>query len=422
MWEDPGFEKQEVPSSVLFQKNKKLFMTSRERVLNTLNHKEPDKIPIDIGGMGSTGIMAIAYNKLKQELGFDENPTKMLDINQQLAIPGKEILDHFEADVISLESSYLQNDKQWKEWQLPDNSKVEIPSILMPKMLENEWVVMDGNRIKARMPKSCLYFESCNPPLEYAASEQDIQNHNWYYFSDEYFREIENKAKQLYEETDYAIMGGFGGNIIEEYQILKGYSNSMLDFVADPNFAEALIRKLSEVHLTNLEKYLQAVSKYIQIIQMGDDLGMQSGPQISLDLYQTYIKPAHKKIYKYVKNNSDLFVFLHSCGAIYDFIPDLIDAGVDILNPVQFTAANMDSSKLKKEFGDKITFWGGGVDTQKVLPFGTPEEVIEQVEEQIKILSPGGGFVFTPVHNIQANVPVDNIIALYETINKNRNY
>ncbi|MEE9437496.1 MAG: uroporphyrinogen decarboxylase family protein, partial [Saprospiraceae bacterium] len=143
---------------------------------------------------------------------------------------------------------------------------------------------------------------------------------------------------------------------------------------------------------------------------------------ISLDLYQTYIKPAHKKIYKYVKNNSDLFVFLHSCGAIYDFIPDLIDAGVDILNPVQFTAANMDSSKLKKEFGDKITFWGGGVDTQKVLPFGTPEEVIEQVEEQIKILSPGGGFVFTPVHNIQANVPVDNIIALYETINKNRNY
>ncbi len=397
-------------------------MKSRERVLTTLNHKEPDKIPIDIGGMGSTGIMAMAYNKLKKELGFDKSITKMLDITQQLAIPEKEILDYFEVDVISLESSYFQSDKEWKEWRLPDKSKVQIPAKLMPKRLKDEWVLMDGDRIKARMPKSCLYFENCNPPLEFAATEQDIQTHKWNYYTDEYFRELEDKAKQLYEETDYAIMGGFGGNIIEEYQVLRGYSNAMLDLVSDPNFAGALIGKITEVHLTNLEKYVQAVSKYIQIIQMGDDLGMQSGPQISLDLYQTYIKPAHKKIYKYVKNNSDLFVFLHSCGAIYDFIPGLIDAGVDILNPVQFTAANMDSVKLKMEFGDKITFWGGGADTQNILPFGTPDEVANQVKKQIKVFSPGGGFVFTPVHNIQANVPVDNIIALYDTIKKFRNY
>ena len=397
-------------------------MTSRERVLATLNHREPDKIPIDFGGMGSTGIMALAYNGLKQELGLQKNKTRMLDINQQLAIPEKEILDLFQVDVISLESSFMQNNKDWKNWQLPDNSKVEIPAELLPKWVGEEWVLMDGERIKARMPESCLYFESCNPPLEFAATEQEIQNYRWNYFSDDYFRELENNAKQLYEETEYAIMGGFGGSIFEEYQVLRGYSKAMLDLVADPNFAEALIGKLTEVHLCNLEKYLQAVSKYIQVIQMGDDLGMQSGPQISLELYQDYIKPAHKKIYQYVKSNSDLFLFLHSCGSIYDFIPDLIDAGVDILNPVQFSAANMDSKNLKEKFGDKITFWGGGVDTQKDLPFGTPDEVADQVEMQMKTFSPGGGFVFAAVHNIQANTPIENIIKLFETAIKYREY
>ena len=272
------------------------------------------------------------------------------------------------------------------------------------------------------MPVSCLYFENCNPPLEYAITEQDIQNYKWHIYTDEYFRKLENKAKQLNEETEYAVMGSFGGNIIEEYQILRGYSNSMLDLVADPSFSEALIGKLTEVHLTNLEKYLQAVSKYIQVIQMGDDLGMQIGPQISLELYQTYIKPAHKKIYQYVKNNSDLFLFLHSCGSIYDFIPDLIDAGVDILNPVQFSATDMDSKNLKEKFGDKITFWGGGVDTQKILPFGTHKEVSDQIEQQINIFSPGGGFIFAAVHNIQANVPTENIIKLFETAILHRNY
>ncbi len=397
-------------------------MNSRERVLTTLNHKEPDKVPIDFGGMGSTGIMAIAYNRLKKELGINNHTTRMLDILQQLAIPEKEILDLFQVDIISLERSFLQSDREWNEWKLPDNSKVEIPKESMPKWFDNEWVLMDGDRIKARMPESCLYFENCNPPLENAVSELDIQNYNWRIYTDEYFRTIENKAKQLNEETDYAIMGSFGGNIIEEYQVLRGYSNSMLDLVADPNFAEALIGKLTEVHLTNLEKYVQAVSNYIQVIQMGDDLGMQSGPQISLDLYQAYIKPAHKKIYQYVKNNSDLFLFLHSCGSIYDFIPDLIDTGVDILNPVQFSATNMDSKNLKEKFGDKITFWGGGVDTQKILPFGSQEEVTNQIEQQMNIFSPGGGFVFAAVHNIQANVPTENIIKLFETAIKYRNY
>ena len=396
-------------------------MNSRERVIASLNHREADKIPIDLGAMRSTGIMAIAYNRLKKALGLGKTVTRMADIYQQLAIPEKEILDFFEVDVISLEDSYPPDEREWVDWTLPDGSPVKIPAELQPRRNGEEWVLMDGERIKARMPKSCLYFENCNPPLENAVTEKDIEAYPWTYLSDDYLRNLEKRAKMLFEETDYAIMGGFGGNVIELYQVLRGWENSMLDLVANPDFAMALINKMTEVHLKNMQMYLQAVSKYIQIIQVGDDLGMQSGPQISLDLYRTFIKPAHEKIYRYVKNNSDLFLFLHSCGSIYEFIPDLIEIGVDILNPVQFTAADMDSEKLKNEFGDKITFWGGGVDTQNTLPFASAQEVSQEVIRQMKIFSPGGGFVFTPVHNIQANVPVENIIAAYKTAIKFRN-
>lgn len=396
-------------------------MNSRDRVITALSHKEPDKIPIDLGGMLSTGIMAIAYNRLKKELGYD-SVTKMIDVHQQLAVIEREILDHFEVDVISLEQSYLQYDKKWKEWSLPDNSKVLISEDNFPIKENGEWVLMDGKTIRARMPKSCLYFESCNPPLENAVSDKDIKNHDWNILSDEYLRTLENKAKKLYEETDYAIMGSFGGNIFEESQFLCGYSNFMLNLMMNPELVESLISKITETHLLNLEKYLQAVGKYIQVIQMGDDLGMQSGGQISLDQYQKVIKPSHKQIYKYVKNNSDLFVFLHSCGSIYDFLPDLIDAGVDAINPVQFNAAKMDSKNLKDEFGEKLTFWGGGVDTQNVLPFGTPDEVANQVREQINTFSPGGGFVFAAVHNIQANIPTENILSLFYTVKQHREY
>jgi uroporphyrinogen decarboxylase len=397
-------------------------MTSRERVLTTLNHQEPDKIPIDLGGMGSTGIMGIAYNELKHKLGFKENTTRICDINQQLAEPEREILDYFEVDVISLDNTFGKNNTDWREWSLPDGSLANVHQKSQPVKIGDDWVLMDGARIKAKMIPECLYFETCNPPLENANCEKDISNYNWKYFTDEYLRNLENKAKWLYEETNYAIMGGFGGSIVEEAETLLGWSNFMMDLIANPDFIEILMDKLVEVHLKNLKGYLQAVSPYIQIIQMGDDLGTQNGPLISPDLYKSMIKSRHKKIYQYVKKHSDLYLFLHSCGSIYDFIPDLIDAGVDILNPVQFTAAKMDSAILKKDFGKKITFWGGGVDTQKLLPFGTPEEIAEQVKEQMKILGQGGGYVFAAVHNIQANVPVENILSVYETAKITRNY
>lgn len=397
-------------------------MTSRERVLKTLRHEEPDMVPIDLGAMRSTGIMAIAYNKLKKHLDIDGGLTRVYDIGQQLAEPEPQILERFQVDVVDLSNTFGEESVDWVDWTLPDGSAGQVHKVFLPIRKGNEWVLMDGDRVAARMPEDCLYFESCNPPLEHAETSSDIQSFNWYFYSDEDLKMLEHKARDLYKNTEYAIMGGFGGNILELGQAYRGWSNFMMDLAMNPGFAEELMDKMVEVHLKNLEGYLQAVGDYIQIIQMGDDLGTQNATQLSPDMYREMIKPRHEKIYQYVKKNSDLFVFLHSCGSIYDLIPDLIETGVDILNPVQTSANKMDPVRLKSEFGDKITFWGGGVDTQHVLPEGSPEQVEDMVKQRIEIFAPGGGFVFNQVHNIQANVPPENVVAAYDTAAKWRRY
>jgi uroporphyrinogen decarboxylase len=238
--------------------------------------------------------------------------------------------------------------------------------------------------------------------------------------SDEELRFLEMRAKTLYENTDLAIMANFGGNILETGQSLRGWGQFMMDLATGGAFLEDLIEGIVETQLMNLSLYLEAVGDYVQIIQFGDDLGTQDRPQMSRRMYQKYLKPGHQKLYQYVHQESDCAVFLHSCGSIYPLIPDLIEAGVDILNPVQTSAANMEPEKLKAEFGDQITFWGGGCDTQQVLPNASPEEIKQHVTERINILAPGGGFVFNPIHNIQANVPPENIVAMFETALKQR--
>jgi uroporphyrinogen decarboxylase len=223
------------------------------------------------------------------------------------------------------------------------------------------------------------------------------------------------QAKALYQHTDFAIIANFGGSILEAGNSLRGFTRFMMDLAKGGAFVEDLIGGIIETQLSNLRLYLQAVGGYVQIIQFGDDLGMQDRPLMSRSMYQKYLMPGHHKLFHYVHQNSNCAVFLHSCGSIYPLIPDLITAGVDILNPVQTSAKNMDPKRLKEEFGNQITFWGGGCDAQRVLPFATPDEVAQHVMERVKILAPGGGFVFNPIHNIQADVPPDNIISMFNT-------
>ena len=265
-----------------------------------------------------------------------------------------------------------------------------------------------------RMSPSSLYFSEAIHPLAGLTTPEELQYVPRPVISDEELKFLEMRAKALFENTDFAIMANFGGNILEMANTLRGFSRFMMDLGRGGAFTEDLIGGIFETQFKNLSLFLEAVSKYVQIVQFGDDLGMQDRTIMSRSTYQKYIFPGHQQLFQYVHQNSDCAVFLHSCGSIRPLIPDLIAAGVDILNPVQTSAKNMDPKQLKEEFGGQITFWGGGCDTQHVLPFATPDEVAQHVREQIEIFAPGGGFVFNQIHNIQADIKPENIVAMFD--------
>ena len=398
-------------------------MNSRQRVLTALAHREPDRVPVDLGATRVTGITAVAYNRLKAHLGLAEGSTKVFDISQQLAEVEEEILERFGVDVIPLnrvQTGFEIMNWAWKGWRLPDGSPCLVSTEFDPVREEerdrSSWALVRDGVVVARMPARSFYFTRVHHPLAGAITKEDIDAYPWPTISDEELAHLRRRARHLYENTDYAIVGEFGGNILEWGQDLRGWDVFLMDLVIHKDLAHHLMDRMVECWLRNLERYLEAVGDYIQIIQMGDDLGTQHGPQISPQLYREMIKPRHQRVYSTVKEQSDIYVFLHSCGAIFDFIPDLIEAGVDILNPVQTSARGMDPVALKREFGHRITFWGGGCDTQRVLPRGTPEEVREDVRERLRVFAPGGGYVFAAVHNIQPDVPPENLVAMFQAV------
>jgi len=391
-------------------------ITSRERVLKAIRHEETDRIPIDLGGMPSTGIMAIAYARLKEYLGITQGEIRLFDMGQQLAEVEPEILSRFGIDVISLGNSLGEAPPEfWKPWRLPEGTACQVPASvdLRPDEENGGWLIWENGVPTQRMTASSLYFSEVFHPLAEATTPEELKLFPRPVISDEDLQFLEMHARALYENTDFAIMANYGGSILEAGNSLRGFTRFMMDLARGGAFVENLIGGIVETQLSNLSLYLEAVGNYVQIVQFGDDLGMQDRPLMSRSMYQKYLLPGHQKLYQYVHKNSNCAVFLHSCGSIYPLIPDLITAGIDILNPVQTSAKNMDPIQLKADFGDKLTFWGGGCDTQHVLPFSTPNEVAQHVRERIKIFAPGGGFVFNPIHNIQADVPPENITAMF---------
>lgn len=392
--------------------------TSRERILAALNHKEPDRVPVDFGGMRSTGIMAIAYNKLKNYLGIKTGATKVYDLMQQLAEVEPEILEITGADVVQmhrLKPSFGISIKEWKKGELPDGSECLYPKDFNPGILNDGTMVIEdnnGNMIGKR-PKNSLYYDFVYSSLAEARSEKDIDNFPWQEVSGEELKFLEEEGKKL-KETGKAILFAFGGNILESGQSDWGWNNFMLQIGLKNPLVEYYLDKLADNYIKELKKILPVISKYADIIQCGDDLGTQSDLQLSLGAYREIIKPRQKKVYEFIRNHSDLYLFLHSCGSIHKVIPDLIEIGVQILNPVQTSASGMDPKWLKKEFGEDLVFWGGGCDSQKVLQFGTINEIMECVKDRLQIFMPGGGYVFTPVHNIQADISSEKVVALYK--------
>ena len=391
-------------------------LKSRDRILKVLAHKEANRVPVDLGGMLSTGIMGIAYNQLKNYLGIKKGETRIWDLGQQLALVEPEILKYINADVVPL---FLNLPKKWKPWKLPDGSPCEVPVDFNPEKLTDGSLILRDKKghITSKMPPGGYYFNRVYHPLANATSISDLEKYQFYSpIEEERLKILQNKAKNLYETTDYAVMLNNAGGLYESAQGLRGWGNFMMDLAGDQKLAGYLLDKLLEANIKHLEQVLPKLKNYVQIIQVGDDLGMQDGPQLSPELYRKLVKPRHKKLYRYIKEHSNAYLFLHTCGSVYEFIPDFVEMGVDILNPVQISAKDMDSKRLKKEFGKDIVFWGGGCDTQKVLPFGTPEEVRKEVKRRIEDFAPGGGFVFNQVHNIQAGVPPENIEAMYEAV------
>jgi len=422
-------------------------MNSRERIIETLNHRMPDRVAIDLGATNATGISAVVYAKLKKLLGINGGLIKVFDLMQQLAEPEIEVLDKIGGDAVMLRrlAPVLGVPvKAWKKSKLTDGTDClqattynpvmnEEGDLLMYKITDGSDLVhpfrlnedpelFDKGRVVAKLPKGSHAFCRVYHPLVNVNTVEELDKFGYPEIDDEELLFIEKEAKILYETTNKAICGSFYGNVFEIGQVYWGYQKFFENLMLEPELMKHFFEKRTDAYMRDLEKYLKAVGKYINIINFCDDLGTQGSLLMSPEMYREMIKPLHARMFGYIrKNYPDVKVFFHTCGAVYELIPDLIEAGIQILNPIQFTASGMDPVKLKKEFGKELVFWGGGVDTQHTLNAGTVDEVKKMAKEMLDILSPGGGYVFSQVHNIESCVPAENVLAAFETAKNYKN-
>jgi len=410
-------------------------MNSRDRILTAISHQTPDRVPVDFSGHRSSGINALAYTNLRSHLGLTEKPVRIYDVIQQLAIVDEDVLDFFGIDTIELGRGFLLDDGDWKDWIMPDGRPCQIPVYVhMEKRGEDWFLLSDSGRELGVQKPGCLYFDQVYYPLEGVDSStpdvrllEEVFNESMWSavahpgghlkLDDAGLTEMTRRAEDLRLRTDRAIIGLFGGSIFEVPQYLFGSENFLMTIALYPEATHRLMENLTAIYLKNLEKWLGAVGPYIDIILFGgEDMGGQNGPLISPAMYREFFKPYHTRLWKRAKELAGVPVQLHCCGGVRPILDDLIDAGMDALNPVQITAAGMDTAGLKKDFGDRMTFWGGGCDTREMLGRGTPDQIKMHVRRQVELLKRGGGFVFQQVHNIMANVPPANIVAMFEAL------
>lgn len=409
-------------------------MNSRERVMAAINHQQPDRPAIDFGGHRSSGIMAVTYAKLKEALGIKTGHVYVYDMIQQLAIVEPEVLDALNVDTVELGRAFMLEEGDWQDWILPDGTPCKIPGFIKIENVDGDQYLLaeDGTRLGVQV-KDGFFFEQCHYPM----GDRDFENDpfddiaeqfaytqwtgiaapgNHFPLDEAGLARLAAGAKRLRESTDRAIIGLFGGNLFEIPQYLIGMEKYLLYLGLYPEAIKRFSEKLTDLHLENLEKWLGAVGPYIDIVLFGDDLGTQTGPFMSTAMYQEYFKPYHSKLWHRAKEIADVKVQLHCCGGVEPLLDDLIDAGLDAINPVQISCAGMDSQVLKDKYSQRLCLWGGGCDTREVLPLGQPAEVAEHVKGQLNVLNPGGGFIFQQVHNILAGVPVENILAMFDAV------
>ncbi len=383
-------------------------MNSRERLRTAINHKEPDRIPLDMGATVVTGIHWEAYKNLREYLQFsDEKEIKIMDVVQQLAVVEEDVRSFLKVDVSNVTP------------RSSPKSMIEIQEEDKYTYFYDEW------GIGWQKPKvSGIYYDMFDHPLKDIHTIEEVKDFPWPDPLDPArFDGLKERVRYAAEEEGQAIvLGGLCAGIMEIAAWTLGFERYFSDFALNPELLGCLLDKILELKIAYWEKALQEAGEYVDVVQEADDFAGQYRMLISPEMYREIIKPRHKELFDFIHSSSDAKIFFHSCGAIRPVIPDLIEAGVDILNPVQVSAAGMDSAELKREYGKDLTFWGGGVDTQNILGNGTPEEVCEEVKRRIEDLAPGGGFVFSAVHNIQPNVPPQNIMAMWKTFQENCSY
>ena len=374
-------------------------MTSRERVLKTLNHEIPDRVPIDLGGF-QTGIHKRAYADLIAYLGLKEK-IETLDPVQQLAKPSEDVLRRFHVDVRyvcahgpdSFKGGIEQNTRDGKLWH---DLKDEFGVI---------WSMPDDQQ---------LYMDISHHPLAEATIEH-LQDYPFPEGSDvTRFTGVREQALQMRKETPYAISTGISGVVYEICWYMRGLEQWFMDMIENPAFCEALLDQILRFWTDYFVGFMAEAGDIIDVVMIGDDLAGQTGPLFSPNFYRRIVKPRQKKLVQHIKSLTSAKIWYHTCGSCFEYIPDLIGNGVDILNPVQIGLVNMEPKKLKEKFGRQIVFWGGGIDAQHILPFAGPGEIREHVRRNLEVFKPGGGYVFNNVHNIQLGVPPENITALFD--------
>lgn len=381
--------------------------------------------------MRSTGISAFALDELQKYIlgNCEVKPATLEDIRiydtgQMLGWVPDWLREFFDIDVISIEPFGANPDNEgWHKWELRAGQSFLIPTDFNPELdKDGSWVEKDekGNILR-KMPSGGYYFDDLVSPMK----ETDLMPVKDFNppdsYTDEELKYLEKRVNWLWENTDYAILGSFfGGNLFDLN--IGGMMNWMCLVASEPERAREYVEKACDAMIRRANFVKDAVGDKVIALVIGNDMGTQRGELYSPETFKKVNAPAYKRFCSWIHKNTDFKVFLHSCGSIYNYIETLIDCGIDILNPIQVSAANMDSERLKKEFGGRIVFWGGGCDTQHLLPFGTPEEVKNEVRKRIEDFAPGGGFVFCQVHNIQAGVAPENIIAMYEAVREYGQY
>ena len=374
-------------------------MTPRERLLTALDHRQPDRVPIDLGG-NQTGIHKFAYRGLIDFLGLEEE-VAIMDVIQQLARPSETVLERLHVDTRyvsagapeGFDGEIVTRERDGRVWQdFTDEFGVT-------------WSMPEDNPQYSDITHAPLAGLSLAEIRDYPFPKGDDPSR---------FAGLRPRVLELKRETPYAVVSGISGVVYEICWYMRGLENLFVDMVTQPEVLEAIIDRTLRFWLGWFDLFLKEVGDVVDVVMIGDDLTGQDGPLYAPHIYRTIVKPRQKQLVQFIKSRTQAKIWYHSCGSIVGYIPDLLDNGIDILNPVQIAARDMQPARLKAEFGDRLVFWGGGIDSQHVLPVADPDQVREHVRRNVEAFKPGGGYVFNNVHNIQADVPPENVLAMFD--------